>query len=53
ALYVGDIYAVDVLGSRAAGLVPCLLDPLGRYARADCARVANLSELAGRLTSRR
>ena len=53
ALYVGDIYAVDVLGSRAAGLTPCLLDPLGRYEAVDCARVATLTELAGRLTGSR
>lgn len=52
ALYVGDIYSVDVVGARAAGLAPCLLDPLGHYADADCPRVANLSELAARLLGR-
>jgi putative hydrolase of the HAD superfamily len=49
AAYVGDIYAVDVLGARAAGLAPCLLDPTGSYAGADCPRVASLSELLERL----
>jgi putative hydrolase of the HAD superfamily len=47
--YVGDIYAVDVLGARAAGLAPCLLDPTGSYAGADCPRVASLSELLERI----
>jgi len=50
AVYVGDIYSVDVEGARAAGLVPCLLDPTGSYADADCPRVASLTELRERLT---
>lgn len=29
-LYVGDLYQVDVIGARAAGLRPLLLDPWGR-----------------------
>lgn len=52
ALYVGDIYAVDVLGARAAGMAACLLDPLGGYGDVDCPRVASLAELADRLTRR-
>jgi putative hydrolase of the HAD superfamily len=53
ALYVGDIYAVDVLGARAAGIAGCLLDPLGAYGDVDCARVASLAELAERLVGTR
>jgi putative hydrolase of the HAD superfamily len=30
--YVGDLYFVDVIGARAAGLRPFLLDPYGLYA---------------------
>ena len=26
AVYVGDIYAIDVVGARAAGLAPILID---------------------------
>ena len=52
-LYVGDIYAVDVLGSRAAGLTPCLLDPLGHYVGMDCPRVASLTELVTQIVGRR
>ncbi len=29
-VYVGDLYPVDILGARAAGLQAILLDPLGR-----------------------
>jgi len=49
ALYVGDIYAVDVVGARAAGLSACLIDPTGGYADADCPRVASLTELRSHL----
>jgi len=47
AVYVGDIYAIDALGARAAGLTPVLLDPLGSYPDVDCATIASLSELLG------
>jgi putative hydrolase of the HAD superfamily len=33
--YVGDIYAIDVLGAKAAGLTPVLIDRTGTP-RADC-----------------
>ncbi len=51
AIYVGDIYTVDVLGARAAGLAPCLLDPFGRYAERECARAASLTAFADALLS--
>lgn len=43
-LYVGDLYPVDYLGARSAGLNAILLDPLDLYGdRAD--RVSRLAEL--------
>jgi len=36
AAYVGDLYSVDVLGARAAGLRPVLLDPGGFWGPRDC-----------------
>ena len=45
AIYVGDIYEVDVRGARNAGLTPVLLDPLGYRQTVDCARIASLAEL--------
>jgi putative hydrolase of the HAD superfamily len=45
ACYVGDIYAIDARGARAAGLHPVLVDGVGAYAALDCARIASLDEL--------
>jgi putative hydrolase of the HAD superfamily len=50
ALHVGDAYQYDVLGARAAGVHPVLVDPLGIRADADCDRVASLVEVADLLT---
>jgi putative hydrolase of the HAD superfamily len=36
AVYVGDLYSVDVLGARAAGLRAVLLDPGGCWGSRDC-----------------
>ena len=49
AVHVGDIYHVDVVGARAAGVRPVLLDEAGLYPDADCPRVRSLAELAGHL----
>ena len=49
-VHVGDLYHVDVVGARAAGLRAVLLDPDGLYDQYDCARVRTLDELADRLT---
>ena len=49
ALHVGDIYHVDVVGARAAGIRPVLVDEAGLYPDADCPRVRSLAELAGHL----
>jgi HAD superfamily hydrolase (TIGR01549 family) len=43
--YVGDIFAIDVLGARAAGLSAILIDETGAYADAECPRIASLAEL--------
>ena len=51
ALHVGDIYHVDVVGARAAGLRVVLLDEAGLYPEADCPRVGSLAELAAHLAS--
>ena len=49
-LHVGDLYHVDVVGARRAGLQAMLLDPHGLYAGYDVERVRSLGELADRLT---
>jgi putative hydrolase of the HAD superfamily len=48
-LFVGDIWSIDVEGSRAAGLRPILMDATGGYADRDCERIARLVELCERL----
>lgn len=43
AVHVGDSYTDDVVGSRAAGLVPILVDRHHRHPEADCLRVDDLT----------
>ena len=43
-VYVGDDYRVDVLGARAAGLLPVLIDRDDQYPHADCLRFRSLAE---------
>ena len=45
ALFVGDIYEIDVRGARNAGMDAVLIDPLSMYGEVDCRRIAHLSEL--------
>jgi putative hydrolase of the HAD superfamily len=44
-IHVGDLYHVDVLGARAAGLTGVLYDEAGLYDGVDCAKVSTLAEL--------
>lgn len=50
-LHVGDLYQVDVVGARAAGIRAVLVDPAGLYADHDCPRVASLPALADALAA--
>jgi len=46
AVHVGDQHQADVLGARAVGITPVLLDREGFYENVnDCARIATLPEL--------
>ncbi len=45
AVYVGDNYYADVVGSRRAGLRPVLYDPGGYFPEADCAVIQSFDEL--------
>jgi putative hydrolase of the HAD superfamily len=45
ALYVGDIYGIDVVGSERAGLRSVLLDTLGLYGGVPCRKIRHLREL--------
>jgi putative hydrolase of the HAD superfamily len=48
-IHVGDLYQVDVVGARAAGLRGVLLDQAGLYDDADCPRVRSMADLAHRI----
>jgi HAD superfamily hydrolase (TIGR01662 family) len=45
AVYVGDNYFADVVGSRRAGLTPVLYDPLEIFPEADCTTIKTFDEL--------
>lgn len=44
-VYIGDNYHADVLGARAAGMTPVLVDPRGIYQDADCTVISDVAEL--------
>jgi putative hydrolase of the HAD superfamily len=50
AWYVGDMPGIDVVGARAAGLHPVLMDPYQLHLDADYDRTGSLTELADRIT---
>lgn len=52
AAYVGDIYEIDVLGARAAGMRPILIDPLWKWTDRDCTRIRGLADLLDLLPER-
>ena len=49
-MHVGDLYYVDVLGARSAGIQPLLMDPHGLYRNFDVARISSLGELVSLVT---
>jgi putative hydrolase of the HAD superfamily len=48
-LHVGDLYDADVVGARAAGIHPVLLDPFGDWMDMDCVLLPDIVALAERL----
>lgn len=44
-VHVGDLFHVDVVGARAAGITPVLLDVADLYHEVDCLRVRSLPAL--------
>lgn len=47
-IHIGDLYHVDVIGARSAGLHAALLDPFGDWGDVDCPRFVDLLEFAGK-----
>jgi HAD superfamily hydrolase (TIGR01509 family) len=52
-IHVGDLYYVDVIGARNAGLRGVLLDEADLRPDADCPRVRSLDELLGEISAGR
>jgi putative hydrolase of the HAD superfamily len=50
-VHIGDFYHVDVVGARAAGITPVLLDAADLYPDCDCMRVRSLTGLVEVLAS--
>lgn len=48
-IHCGDLYEIDIVGARAAGLPAVLLDVAGMYDGVGCPRVRSLEEYADRL----
>jgi putative hydrolase of the HAD superfamily len=53
ALHVGDLYAADVAGARAAGIHAVLLDPFGDWPDMGCATASDLPALTARIVQAR
>ena len=51
-IHVGDLYHVDVVGARAAGIQPVLLDVADLYEGCDCPRVRSLNGFVELLAGR-
>lgn len=51
AIYVGDIYEVDIVGARAVGMRAFLIDPLDLWGELDCERIRGVQELPARLAT--
>lgn len=45
AVFVGDIYSIDVIGAARVGMRPLLLDTLGCYKEVACEKIRHLREL--------
>jgi putative hydrolase of the HAD superfamily len=52
AAFVGDLYSIDVLGARAAGLSAVLLDPGACWGLRDCDAVADVAAAVSLVVSR-
>ncbi len=51
-VYVGDVPSVDVVGARAAGIAPFLLDRHDLYPEVDAPRLRRIEDLPARLPAR-
>ena len=50
-IHVGDLYHVDVVGARSAGIRPVLVDAADLYEGCDCPRIRSLEGLIDLLSA--
>jgi putative hydrolase of the HAD superfamily len=51
AVYIGDLYAIDVAGARGAGVQAVLLDPGGHCGERDCVKAKTVLEAVRLITT--
>jgi putative hydrolase of the HAD superfamily len=51
-IYVGDIYSVDYVGAKAAGMAAVLMDVCGAYRDREFPRIESLTELESKISFR-
>jgi putative hydrolase of the HAD superfamily len=52
AAYIGDLYSIDIVGARRAGLRAVLMDPGGCWGERDCPRAPTVLEAVRELLAR-
>jgi putative hydrolase of the HAD superfamily len=45
AVHVGDLYGIDVVGARGAGVEPVLIDPGSLWPQTDCVKIRDLTAM--------
>jgi HAD superfamily hydrolase (TIGR01509 family) len=48
-LYIGDVYSIDYIGARNAGMHAIVFDPYGTYTKDGIPRITRLEDLKGKL----
>ena len=53
AVYIGDLYSIDILGARGAGLQAILLDPGEQWGRRDCPKAKSVLDAVRQIVNRK
>lgn len=43
--YVGDLYEIDIVGAKSAGMIGILIDPIGNFNKADCHIIKKINDI--------
>jgi FMN phosphatase YigB (HAD superfamily) len=50
AVYIGDLYSIDILGARSAGVDAVLIDPGGHWGDRDCTKARTVLDAVRLIT---